>query len=116
MHLTFVESSHFTKRAQTLGLEVGLRQLQAELSADPERGDIDRGTGGLRKTRMPDTSRSKGKRGGARVHYLYLPNHSLVYLLFIYSKDEQAALTALQKKALKAVTDAIRAEWRARSP
>lgn len=115
MNLHFIETKLFTQRMQDLGLESVVRALQAELSANPMLGDLDAGTGGLRKTRVPDPSRGKGKRSGARVHYLYLPDRSVVYLLFVYSKDELAALNAAQKKALKKVVDAIRAEWQARS-
>ena len=114
MNLTFVETTVFTKRVQSLGLESGLRELQAELCAHPDLGDLDPGTGGLRKIRMPDAFRSKGKRGGARIHYLYHPKSALVYLLFVYGKDELTTLTVAQKKKLKAVADAIRAEWQAR--
>ena len=116
MNLHFIETKGFTHRIQELGLEAVLRALQAELSANPMSGDLDAGTGGLRKVRVPDPSRGKGKRSGARVHYLHLPDSAVVYLLYVYSKDELASLTAAQKKALKKVVDAIRAEWRARSP
>jgi hypothetical protein len=116
VNLHFIETKGFTQRMQELGLEPVLRALQAELSANPTMGDLDAGTGGLRKVRVPDPSRSKGKRSGARVHYLHLAESAVVYLLYVYSKDELATLTAAQKKALKKVVHAIRAEWRARSP
>ena len=60
-------------------------------------GDLDAGTGGLRKVRVPDPSRSKGKRSGARVHYLHLADSAVVYRLYVYSKDELATLSAAQK-------------------
>jgi hypothetical protein len=70
--LTFVETTVFTKRITALGLEESLRLLQHELLLNPEAGDVESGTGGLRKIRMGDPGRGKGKRGGARVHYLWL--------------------------------------------
>ena len=96
-------------------VEQVVRAVQADLSANPTVGDLDAGTGGLRKMRVPDPSRGKGKRDGARVHYLYLPDSAVVYLLFVYSKDEFPALNAAQKKALKKVVDAIRMEWQTRT-
>ena len=72
MSLEFVETKVFTKRVAALGLEDQLRELQLELLANPEAGATDPGTGGLRKVRMADPTRGKGKRGGARVHYLLL--------------------------------------------
>ena len=72
--MVFVETSVFTKRIVRLGLDDALRGLQLELLENPTAGDLDPGTGGLRKVRMPDPTRGKGKRGGGRVHYLWLPH------------------------------------------
>lgn len=49
--LTFVETTVLTKRVTGLGLEESLRDLQQELLANPEAGDLEPGTGGLRKIR-----------------------------------------------------------------
>jgi hypothetical protein len=59
---------------------------------------------------MRDRTRGQGKRFGARVHYLHLPHKQLVYLLNIYPKDEQDALTPDQKKRLCAKIRALNAE------
>jgi hypothetical protein len=103
----FVETAVFTKRVQQHGLEDALRTLQLELVKNPTAGDIDAGTGGLRKVRMPDPSRGKGKRGGARVHFLWVRHRQRIYLLYVYAKDEQDSLSHDQKKALKTVVDQI---------
>ena len=92
-------------------VEPNLRGLQNALIDNPLAGDSESGTGGLRKVRMPDSSRNKGKRSGARVHYLFLPAHDVIYLVFVYGKDEQTKPTTPQKKQLKAVAERIRAEW-----
>lgn len=115
MIVYIIETRIFTKRITALGLEENLRELQDALAKDPVRGDVDAGTGGLRKVRMRDRRRTKGKRSGARVHYLYIEAHSVIYLLFVYDKDEQTTLTAREKKELKRVVEAIRSEW-ARRP
>jgi hypothetical protein len=78
MRLWFVETQTFTKRLERFGLDQDLRALQEELLANPEAGDTDPGTGGLRKVRMTASARGKGKRGGARVHYLWLPTHQVI--------------------------------------
>ena len=96
--LVFVETSVFTKR------------IALELLENPAAGDLDPGTGGLRKVRMADPTRGKGKRGGARVHYLWLPHRDVIYLLFAYSKDEDATLSEPQKKVLRAVVEGIKKE------
>ena len=41
--------------------------------ADPEKGDVIKGCGGLRKVRVADPKRKKGKRRGARIIYLHVP-------------------------------------------
>ena len=110
MAVTFVETAIFTRRIVRLGLEDALRRLQVELADQPEAGDLDPGTGGLRKVRMPEPTRGKGKRGGTRVHYLPLPHRQLIYLVFVYSKEETEALTTDQKRVLSAVVRQIKAE------
>ena len=112
MEFRFVESAVFTKRITRMGLEPELRELQLELLEDPAAGDIDPGTGGLRKVRMPDRRRGKGKRGGARVHYLFLPHASLICFAFVYGKDESDSLTADQKTALRAMAELLKREHR----
>lgn len=57
--LTFVETGTFTRRLQALGLEGTLEPLQAALLANPEAGDVEPGTGGLRKIRLADPSRGR---------------------------------------------------------
>ena len=109
---TFVETHVFTKRIVRLGLELPLRELQIELMANPTAGDVDPGTGGLRKVRMPDPGRGRGKRGGARVHYLWVPSRALIYLMFVYSKGEAATLTKNQRTALSRIVRKIKREPR----
>jgi hypothetical protein len=57
---------------------------------------------------MRDPSRGKGKRSGARVHYLWRPRVRRIYLLFVYGKDEASTLTRGQKEALAQMSRAIK--------
>jgi len=109
--IAFVETSGFTRRVVALGLEKPLRELQLHLTDNPEAGATDPGTGGLRKVRLADPGRGKGKRGGARVHYLWASGPSVVYMLSVYSKDELDTLTPKQKRQLRSVVEAIKREW-----
>ncbi len=113
--IQFIETTGFTDRIRKLGLEPDLEALQQELLANPTRGKRDPGTGGLRKVRMPDSGRGKGKSGGARVHYLYLPKPAVIYLVFVFTKDELDTLSPVQKKQVRRLTQAIKQEWRSRS-
>jgi hypothetical protein len=109
--IAFVETAVFTRRITTLRLEEPLRELQLALLRNPEAGPLDPGTGGLRKVRIPDPNRGQGKRGGARVHYLWLSGPAVLYFIFVYGKDESPTLTQDQKRQLKALVQAIKAEW-----
>lgn len=85
-----------------------MRTLQLALLENPEAGDVEPGTGGLRKVRLADPTRGKGKRGGARAHYLWLPDKARIYLMFVYGKNESSGLTADQKKQLRSVVVQIK--------
>jgi hypothetical protein len=111
MKLWFVETPAFTRRIERLGLEEDLRRLQDFLLTNPAAGALDRGTGGLRKVRMTASARGKGKRGGARAHYLWLPPHDVVYLLFVYVKDDLDTLAPVQKQQLKEIVEKIKSAW-----
>lgn len=62
--LEFIETKIFTKRSAEYLDDEALRQLQIELVLDPEKGKLIKGGGGLRKIRVADSHRGKGKRGG----------------------------------------------------
>jgi mRNA-degrading endonuclease RelE of RelBE toxin-antitoxin system len=73
------ESRNFTERLRVLVDDDDYRIFQNELQYNPEKGAIIKGAGGVRKVRMRLPGR--GKSGGARVIYLYLENHAVIYLL-----------------------------------
>ncbi len=61
------ETSVFTKRVEKLLDGESLRLLQLRLIAEPEAGDLIKGTGGLRKIRWQGSGR--GKRGGVEEEF-----------------------------------------------
>ncbi|GAC1474660.1 MAG: type II toxin-antitoxin system RelE/ParE family toxin [Isosphaeraceae bacterium] len=105
MRKTFIESGEFTKWVKSYLADEDLAALQRELLTDPEEGDVMPGCGGLRKLRVADPKRGKGRRGGARVVYLHIAEADVIDLMDVYGKDEQEDLTADQKKILKALAD-----------
>lgn len=108
MNLTFIETSLFSKfRAEYISDET-YRMLQNELLENPEKGDMVQGLHGVRKIRLADNQRQKGKRGGIRTMYLYLATKSHIYFLFAYGKNEQDDLTAEQRKAVNALLELIK--------
>lgn len=107
---SFVETSRFTQRVQELLTDEEYFSLQNELMARPDAGAVMPGCGGLRKLRVADPHRQKGKRGGLRVIYLHIPEADLIYFLRVYSKEESEDLNAEQKKHLRRLADAFRSE------
>jgi hypothetical protein len=85
-----------------------LKAIESEILNNPEAGDVVQGTGGVRKMRIADPSRSKGKRGGLRVLYLDLPDREHTHLIWFYGKDEADDLSPEGKKLIKSLVDKIK--------
>lgn len=114
MRGVFIESTGFTHwMTQTLGDE-SLAEVQQLLLSHPASGDVMPGCGGLRKLRVPDVRRGKGKRSGARIIYLHVPEAHCFFLLDGYGKDEQDDLSAGQKKLLRQLAEQLKEECRDR--
>src|SRR3954451_5494995 len=97
MRKTFVETGEFTEWVKAYLTDDDLAAMQRELLADPEKGDVMPGCGGLRKLRIADPRRGKGKRGGIRVIYLHVPEANIIYLITVYGKDQKDDLSAKDK-------------------
>jgi len=93
------ETSVFTRQVQKLLDRESYRLLQLRLVAEPDAGDLIRGTGGLRKIRWEGGGR--GKRGGVRVIYYWAQKQDVLLLLLMYGKNQQDDLTSKQKAVLK---------------
>lgn len=108
MKSVFVESTIFEKYRKDYLSDEAYRLFQVELIANPRQGDVIQGAGGLRKVRL--AGKGQGKRGGLRVIYYFLDEHSRFYLLTVYSKSEMTDLTADQRKQLRLFMEAWRNE------
>ncbi len=98
---TFVETTEFSKWQPRFLPGGSYAELQKELVANPQKGDVMPGCGGLRKARIADPKRQKGKRGGARVIYLHIPEAGQFLMLDVYGKGEKDDLTPAEKKDLR---------------
>lgn len=110
MRTRFIETSAFTKEVTALLDDQAYAAFQKQLMADPKSGAVMPGCGGLRQIRVRDPKRQKGKRGGARVIYLHVPEANWLLLLDIYDKDEKGNLTAPEKKVLKRLAEQFKEE------
>ena len=107
----FVELPPFARHRSTYLDDDAFLALQKLLLNHPEAGDPIPDTGGLRKLRIGDPRRGKGKRGGLRVIYYWWVTGLQFWLFTIYDKDEMSDLTPQERRELKAM---IKAELQAR--
>ena len=109
--LTFYETRLFMAQLEA---EAGegqmdlLEAIQNDLLADPERGAVVKGSGGARKARVADPRSNRGKSGSYRYLYVYLELHGRIYLLYLFSKKNQADLNNEQKKRIAKLIEGIR--------
>ena len=109
--MVFIESKAFTRRLHELAENASdsvLANIQGPLLDNPARGDMVKGLGGIRKARVSNPGRGKGKRGGFRYMYLYLERRGHIHLLFLFDKDEQEGLNTAQRAFLKQLVDRIK--------
>ncbi|MCS5450049.1 type II toxin-antitoxin system RelE/ParE family toxin [Enterobacter huaxiensis] len=102
--IEFIETSLFTRQIKSIATDDELKDLQKELIAWPDKGDLIQHTGGLRKIRM--AAGSKGKRGGARVIY-FLATKEVIYFIMAYPKSAKDSLTDAEKTELKKLTSVL---------
>jgi hypothetical protein len=109
-YLEFIETTVFTDRLTRLTSKETLYALQSDLLQDPTRWPVIQGTHGARKGRVADPEVRRGKSGSFRYLYLFLPHVERIYLIYLFSKDEQDNLTSAQKKGIARMCDLIREE------
>jgi hypothetical protein len=90
--LTFIETRLFSKLADELLGDDGLRELQMHLMKHPDEGALIRQSGGVRKTRWALPGR--GKSGGIRVIYYLRSKQGQIWLLTLYSKNVSDSIPA----------------------
>lgn len=108
--LVFVEHSKVTAIITAMVSDEDYRQFQNELMENPEKGDVIQGTGGFRKARM--RLAGGGKSGGARVIYLYFPEHDAIFIGALYKKSKQENLTDHEKQILKGAAHDLKAHYK----
>ena len=105
--IEFIETPIFTKQIKQLATDDELKNLQIELITQPEKGDLIKETGGLRKIRM--AIGHKGKSGSVRVIY-FLARLDIIYLLLAYTKNARDTLTNMEKVELKKLVQKLKYE------
>jgi hypothetical protein len=100
----FIESSAFTRRLHQLAGDSAdelLSAIQRELLEKPDRGAMVPGLGGVRKARIANPRRGKGKRGGYRYLYPYFERRQHIHLLILLDKNEQEDASNKQRRQMR---------------
>jgi hypothetical protein len=97
--MEFIETSTFTRMVTELLSDDEYRELQNILVEDPERGDIIKGGGGIRKLRH--AVQGRGKSGGVRVIYYWVKDNHQIFMLVVYPKSKKDNLTDKETAILR---------------
>lgn len=81
---TVIETPTYRRSIEGVWSDDEAAEFVSFISAHPDAGDVIRGTKGLRKVRWARSGR--GKRGGARVVYLWRNARAEVLLVIAYTK------------------------------
>jgi hypothetical protein len=97
--MLFIETSIFTKQIKDLVSDEEYRQLQEDLLVQPDRGDLIKNGGGIRKVRCAQGN--KGKSGGIRVIYYWVTEDDQIFFLLAYPKSVKDNLTDKETAILR---------------
>jgi hypothetical protein len=106
---TVVETPMYLRAAKAFYSEAEREEIVLTIAADPEAGDLMPGTGGYRKLRFARPG--MGKRGGARVIYLYGGEDFPIFLITAYAKSEKGNLSKAEQNALAKLAKSFFADY-----
>jgi mRNA-degrading endonuclease RelE of RelBE toxin-antitoxin system len=96
--MIFIELTPFLAFRERHWTDDEFGALQRLLLLMPNAGAVIHGADGIRKLRW--SAQQRGKRGGTRVIYYWHRRADCIYLIYGYTKSQQANLTARQLKRL----------------
>jgi len=105
--VTVIEHPSYLRAANKILTRNELDQVADYLAANPDSGDLIKGTGGCRKLRF-STENNKGKSGGARVIHVFLKADQEVHLVDIYLKGTKSNLSKSEINQLAKLTAVLK--------
>ena len=112
MLVTVVETPAYLSKAERIMSVEEMSIVVETIAAQPEKGDIIKGSGGLRKMRIGLEGR--GKRGGGRVIYWFYNTGYPAVLLWAFAKNEASDLTKQQLALLAKGASGLLEDFRSR--
>ncbi len=100
----------YLRAAKAVYSEAEREEIVLTIAANPEAGGLMPGTGGYRKLRFARPG--MGKRGGARVIYLYGGEDFPIFLITVYAKSEKGNLSKAEENALAKMAKSFFADYR----
>ena len=97
--MEFVETPTFTRMVSALLTDDEYAGLQNVLVENPERGDLIKGGGGIRKLRY--AVQGRGKSEGVRAIYYWIRDSHQIYMLVDYQKSKKDDLTDRETALLR---------------
>lgn len=113
LHGVVETPGYLTDAAQAGLTEEDRTNVVQMIAADPQCGDLIKGTGGARKVRF--AGRGKGKSGGYRVITYYGGGDIPVFLLSLFSKGERADLSQAERNDMKKELAGLARDYRERA-
>lgn len=97
--MEFIETPTFTRLVTSLLADDEYGEMQYDLLENPERGDLIKGGGGIRKLRY--AVQGRGKSGGLRVIYYWIKDKHLIYIYMLHAKSKKDDLTDKETSILR---------------
>jgi mRNA-degrading endonuclease RelE of RelBE toxin-antitoxin system len=103
--MEFIETPTFTRHVTALLSDDEYRGLQSLLVEMPDRGDLIKGGGGIRKVRY--AAQGRGKSGGVRVIYYWIRDDAQILMLVVYPKSKKDTLSDQEVSILAQLVKAL---------